>query len=75
MVSFKACRLRIVKAHLALSERWLIAVNGKTEAIYINALRQLFRSSAVEVRHFDKDPLKQVLAAEKLARHEKFRRA
>ena len=57
-----------------MSERWLIAVNGKTEVIYINALRQLFRSSAVEVKQFEKDPLKQVLAAEKLAKFEKFHR-
>lgn len=57
-----------------MSERWLIAVNGKTEAVYINALRQLFRSNAVDVKHFEKDPLKQVLAAEKFARVERFRR-
>jgi hypothetical protein len=59
-----------------MSERWLIAVNGKTEAIYINALRQLFRSSAVEVKNFANDPLSQVVAAEKFAKLQatKFRR-
>ncbi len=45
-------------------ERWLVAVNGKTEAIYVNALKQRFRSSAVEVKHFAKDPLQQVTDAE-----------
>jgi len=59
-----------------MSERWLIAVNGKTEAIYINALRQLYRSSAIEVKNFANDPLSQVIDAEKFAKREitKFRR-
>jgi len=59
-----------------MSERWLIAVNGKTEAIYINALRQLFRSSAVEVKHFANDPFSQVIDAERFAKRKatKFRR-
>ena len=59
-----------------MSERWLVAVNGKTEALYIIALKQLFRSSAVEVKHFANDPLSQVIDAEKIAKREttKFRR-
>lgn len=52
------------------SERWLIAVNGKTEEIYVNALRQRFRSSAVEAKVFAKDPLKQVEETETFAKRE-----
>ena len=53
-----------------MRERWLIAVNGKTESIYITALRQFFRSSAVEVQHFPKDPLSQVSDAERFAKRQ-----
>ena len=59
-----------------MSERWLIAVNGTTEKNYVNALRQLFRSSAIEVKNFANDPVSQVIDAEKFAKREitKFRR-
>jgi len=59
-----------------MSDRWLVAVNGKTEEIYINALRQFFRSSAIAVKNFANDPLSQVIDAEKFAKREatKFRR-
>jgi len=41
-------------------ERWLIAVNGKTESDYIQAIKRLYRLSAIEVKHFAKDPSKQL---------------
>jgi hypothetical protein len=59
------------------SEHWLIAVNGESERIYVTALKQLFRLSAVEVQSFAKDPLKQVQEAEAHAKRQasKFSRA
>ena len=64
----------MVRDYLAMSERWLIVVNGKTELNYVTALRQRFRSSNIEVKHVEKDPLGQVLEARTLMRRGKYAR-
>jgi RloB-like protein len=53
-----------------MHERWLVAVNGKTEKIYVTALSRQFRSGAVQIEHFAKDPLKQISEAEKFGKRE-----